>query len=245
VAPGFEEVVVTARLAFSRRSWPFVLATTVPWLLCAGQRCWTRVAALGRRPRSRSACYRFLSGGKWRLELLFRALFEPIARVFRLPALTLVLDDTPCPGWGRSIYGAASFFDHARRPHPGSPWGHNGAVVPVGSSGFVALPYWIAPYRSETSCRKGEFQTRHQRAAAALARVRAWFAGPIRSLAGGAYADQSRIASVREQGIHLVSRLRGEARLRAVTAPRRPEGRRGRKPKWGRRLPRLAVLARR
>ncbi|MGQ0613336.1 MAG: transposase [Planctomycetaceae bacterium] len=159
----FFEIACTCRIAFSQRSWPFVLPTALPWLLCAGQRCVSRLAALGSHPRSASAYYRFLSEGKWRLDLLWRCLFRLVVTAFGLSRATLVLDDTLCPKCGRGIFGTGTFFDHVARPRPGYIWGHNwlvlAVVVPLGPAGWVALPFWISLYRSERTCAKGEFRT--------------------------------------------------------------------------------------
>ena len=54
----FLGVVLSVRVAFSKRSWPYLAASTVPWLLLAGQRCVTRLAKLGSHPRSLSGYYR-------------------------------------------------------------------------------------------------------------------------------------------------------------------------------------------
>ena len=243
----FVEVVCTARIAFSKRSWPYVLATTIPWLLCSGQRCVTRLAALGSHARSLSGYYRFLSDGKWRIELLFRCLFKLIVRSFRLKSLTVALDDTLCPKWGKQIFGTGVFFDHVSRPRPGYIWGHNWVVltlvVPFGQAGWVSLPFWIALYRQRCSCRKGEFRTRHEIAAKALRRVRAWFSGPVLLLADGAYYNRSLVTPALELEIEVVSRIRSDARLREPKARRR-SNRRGRKPTRGDWLPKLGALSR-
>lgn len=248
VASGLEEVVLTARVAFSKRSWPFVLVFAIPWLLCAGQRSVQRLAALGGLKRSASAYYRFLSEGKWRLPKLYTCLLSLIVRTFALRALTVVLDDTLCPKWGRSIYGTGSFYDHVRRPRAGFIWGHNwlvlAVVVPLGRVGCVALPFWIGLYRSKDRCPAEEFRTRHQMAADALMLVRACFSGPIRLLADGAYANHSLMEPAAELGIHLVGRLRSDARLRGSTPAGRALHRRGRKPTRGAPLPKLSALAR-
>lgn len=246
IAKEFEEVVLTARLAFSKRSWPFVLAALIPWLLCTGQRSMTRLAALGRHPRSLSSYYRFLSDGKWRLECLFRSLFELIVAKFHLCELTLVLDDTLCPKWGRGIFGTANYFDHTARPVAGYIWGHNwvvlAIVVSVGKVGWVAMPFWIALYRPEKDCRASDFRTRHEMAVERLASVRAWFSGPIQLLADGAYANRSLVGPLQALSIHVVSRMRSDARLREPTPPVRRR-RRGRRPQRGRWHPRLSQWA--
>jgi len=248
ISSEFLDVTFTARSAFSERSWKFVQAIVFPWLMCAGQRCISRMAALGDHKRSLSGYYRFLSDGKWRLEVLFRCLFKLIVETFVLSELTLVLDDTLCPKWGKGIFGTGSFFDHARRPRPGYIWGHNwivlAIVVQVGAVGWVALPFWIGLYRSEKTCRAGEFRTRHQIAVEALEAVRCWFSDGIVLLADGAYNNQSLVRPAQRLGISVVSRLRSDARLREPTPRRQPKGKRGRKPKRGAYLSKLKTLAR-
>jgi hypothetical protein len=206
----------------------------------------TRLAALGSHRRSLSGYYRFLSDGKWRMGLLFRSLFDLIVSTFGVTKLTLVLDDTLSPKWGRGIFGTGSFFDHAARPRPGYIWGHNWvalAVVVQIRTLWVALPFWIALYRPEKTCRKEEFRTRHQLVAEALKAVRSWFSGPITLLADGAYANTSLVTPARELKMVLVSRIRSDARLREVEPRRQSRSKRGRKPKHGPWLPKLSTLA--
>lgn len=247
VASDFEEVVCTARLAFSKRSWPYLLAMAVPWILCAGQRSLKRMAAMGGLRRSTSAYYRFLSEGKWRQPVLTRALFDLIVKTFKLAELTLVVDDTLCPKWGRHIFGTGTFFDHTARPRPGFVWGHNWVVMAIvvrskaGSS--VALPFWIKLYRSKKDCVNELFLTRLEMTSTMLEIVRAWFSGPIRLLADGAYANRTLAVPARCLRITLISRLRSDARLRAPAPARRPTSMRGRKPKHGKSLPKLRALS--
>ncbi|MCI0440972.1 MAG: transposase, partial [Chloroflexi bacterium] len=242
-----EKVVMSAEVAFSKRSWPFVMAFAIPWLLCAGQRSVRRLLALGGLKRSASAYYRFLSEGKWHLPRLFASLLKLIVRTFGLQQLTLVLDDTLCPKWGRSIFGTGFFYDHVRRPRAGYIWGHNwvvlAVVVPLGKVGNVALPFWIGLYRSRKRCTSEEFRTRLQMAADALTLVRACFSGPIRLLADGAYANDSLISPAAELGVELVSRLRSDARLLRARPGERAPHRPGRKPTKGPALPKLSRLA--
>ena len=244
----FLGVVLSVRVAFSERSWPYLAASAVPWLLLAGQRCVTRLAKLASHPRSLSGYYRFLSGGKWRMETFFKCLFDLIVKTFKITELTLVLDDTLKPKWGRGIFGAAHFFDHAARPRPGYIWGHNwvvlAVVVQVRSAGWVALPFWVALYRPKGRCGKREFRTRHQLAAQALERVRSWFSGPISLLADGAYANSSLIGPADALGMTFTGRIRSDARLREAEPRPQPKSKRGPKPKRGPWLPKLSTLAR-
>lgn len=239
---------MSAKVAFSERSWPYLAACAVPWLLCAGQRGVRRLAALGTHRRSLSGYYRFLSDGKWRMEVFFRSLFDLVVRTFRIADLVLVLDDTLSPKWGHGIFGTAFHFDHTARPRAGYIWGHNWVVLAVGvqvaARAWVALPFWVALYRPKKTCPRGEFRTRHEMAAQALSLVRGWFSGPILLLADGAYANGSLVGPARKLGIQVVSRLRADARLRESKPRKQPKGKRGRKPRHGPWLPRLSRLAR-
>lgn len=248
VSSSFLGVVLSVRVAFSKRSWPYLAASTVPWLLLAGQRSITRLAKLASHRRSLSGYYRFLSSGKWRMELFFKCLFDLVTNTFKVTTLTLVLDDTLKPKWGRGIFGTGCFFDHTARPRPGYIWGHNwvvlAVVVQVRSAGWVALPFWIALYRPRSGCRKGEFRTRHELAAEALKRVRSWFSGAISLLADGAYANSSLIGPAAELDMTFTGRIRSDARLREVEPRPQPKSKRGPKPKRGPWLAKLSVLAR-
>jgi hypothetical protein len=244
----FLGIVFTARIGFSKRSWRYMTAILGPWLLCAGQRCITRLAALGDYRRSLSGYYRFLSDGKFRLRVFFECLFRLIVKTFKLTELTLVVDDTLCPKWGKGIFGTGSFFDHAARPRPGYIWGHNwvvlAAVVQMGPVCWVALPFWISMYRSKSSCPAAAFRTRHELTEEALQAVRSWFSGPIELLADGAYNNESILKPCTALQIVLVSRIRSDARLRNPHPPKRRRKRRGRKPTYGPWLLKLSRLAR-
>lgn len=248
LSSSFLGVVLSAKIAFSERSWPYLAAYAVPWLLCAGQRSVTRLAAWGSHRRSKSGYYRFLSDGKWRMTVFFKCLFDLIVRTFRASVLTLVLDDTLSPKWGRGIFGTAFHFDHTARSRAGYVWGHNwvvlAVVVQVGARAWVALPFWVALYRPKKTCPRGQFRTRHEMATEALALVRGWFSGPVLLLADGAYANRSLVGPARKLGIEVVSRLRADARLRDPRPRKQSKGKRGRKPKLGPWLPRLSRLAR-
>ena len=248
LSSSFLGVVLSARIAFSKRSWPYLAACAVPWLLCAGQRCVRRLAELATHRRSESGYYRFLSDGKWRMQIFFKCLFDLIVATFPAASLTLVLDDTLSPKWGRGIFGTAFHFDHTARPRAGYIWGHNwvvlAVVVQVGTRAWVALPFCVALYRPKKTCPRREFRTRHERAVDALALVRRWFSGPILLLADGAYANGSLVGPARKLAIEVVSRLRADARLREPEPRRQPKGKRGRKPRHGPWLPRLSKLAR-
>lgn len=243
----FVGVVFSARVAFSKRSWPYVVALAIPWLLCQGQRCVSRLVQLGSdHRRSLSSYYRFLSDGKFRREVLWRCLFALIVATFKPERLLIAADDTLCPKWGRSIFGTANFFDHVARPRPGFIWGHNWVVLAVVVTILgvpVALPFWVQLYCPEKHCRKGEFRTRLQMVVSALETVKTWTSLPITVVADGAYNNESLLGPLEGLGIPLISRLRQDAQLRDDPPARIPH-RRGRRPRYGKKLPSLKTLAR-
>lgn len=242
----FSEILFSGRIAFSKRSWPYLAATAIPWLVQSGQRHIRRLSLRAGWKRHESSFYRFFSRFKFNPQLFFQTLLTLIIQTFELTELLIVVDDTLCPKWGRHIFGASSFFDHVRRPRPGFLWGHNWVVLAVVANLFgvpVALPFWVALYRSEKSCPKAEFRTRLQIVVEVLTVIQTWIPLRISLVADGAYNNQSLLKPLRKMGISLVSRLRFDAVLRH-NAPKRRAQKRGRKPRYGARFPKLQQIAR-
>jgi hypothetical protein len=242
----FSEIVFSCRVAFSKRSWPYLIAVAIPWLIQSGQRHIRRLSLRAAWRRHESSFYRFFSRFKFRPQLFFRALLGLIVQTFGLKDLLLVVDDTLCPKWGRHIFGTASFFDHVRRPRPGYVWGHNWVVLAVVVRLFgvpVSLPFWVALYRSKKHCPKAEFRTRLEIVAEVLKTVQTWVSLPISLVADGAYNNASILKPLAAMKIPLVSRLRLDAVLRR-DAPKRRAKKRGRKPRYGTPFPKLQKIAR-
>lgn len=242
----FSEILFSCRIAFSKRSWPYLLAVAIPWLVQSGQRHIRRLSLRAGWKRHESSFYRFFSRFKFRPQVFFKALLLLIVQTFKLLEILIVVDDTLCPKWGRHIFGTASFFDHVRRPRPGYIWGHNWVVLAVGVRLFgvpVALPFWVALYRSEKHCPKAEFRTRLEIVVEVLKTVQTWVSLPISLVADGAYNNASILKPLATMKIPLVSRLRLDAVLRH-DAPKRRAKKRGRKPRYGAPFPKLQKIAR-
>lgn len=242
----FSEIIFSGRIAFSKRSWPYATAVAVAWLIQSGQRHIRRLGARTSWKRSESGFYRFFSRFKFRPELFFKTLLELIISTFGLKELLIVVDDTLCPKWGKHIFGAGSFFDHVRRPRPGYIWGHNWVVLAVVVHLFgvpVAMPFWVSLYRSKKGCPPAQFRTRLQIVVEVLHTIQAWISIPISLVADGAYNNQSLLRPLVKMKISLVSRLRWDAVLRH-DAPQHRARKRGRKPRYGARFPKLREIAR-
>jgi SRSO17 transposase len=234
------------RVAFSKRSWPYMLAIALPWLIQQTQRTVRNLTHGAGLAVHESNFYRFFSEFKFKVELLPRILFDMIVSAFKLQEILIVVDDTLCPKWGHHIFGTGSFFDHVARPRPGFIWGHNWVVLAVIVELFrvpVALPFWVKLYRPKSSCPPKEFRTRLQLAEEAIRAVKTWTSLPVTVVADGAYNNDSLLSPLGEVGVPLVSRIRHDARLRK-DPPKSRRGKRGRRPKYGAWLPRLPKLAR-
>ena len=242
----FLGVVMNLQVAFSKRSWPYMLAIALPWLIQHGQRCVRSLTHGAGLAVHESNFYRFFSEFKFKVGLIPRILFEMIVSAFKLVEILIVVDDTLCPKWGHHIFGTGSFFDHVARPRPGFIWGHNWVVLAMIVELFgvpVALPFWVKLYRPKSSCPRKEFRTRLQIAEEAIRAVKTWTSLPVTVVADGAYNNASLLSPLGELGVPLVSRLRHDARLRK-DPPKSRRGKRGRRPKYGAWLPRLPKLAR-
>jgi hypothetical protein len=241
----FSEILFSFRLAFSKRSWPYLAATMIPWLIQSGQRHIRRLSRVAGFKRHEASFYRFFSHFKFRPEAFFKALLVLIIQSFQLKELLIAVDDTLCPKWGKHIFGTGPFWDHVKRPRAGYIWGHNWVVLAVVVELFgvpVALPFWVALYRSEKNCPEAEFRTRLEITIEALQKVQTWVCLRIRLVADGAYNNQSVLKPLLVIKISLVSRLRFDAVLRKAL-PKRSRKKRGRKPKYGGRLPSLEAMA--
>jgi len=239
----FAEVLFTFRLAFSKRSWPYLLAMAVPWVLLAGQRSVKRLGAWASHRRHRSSYYRFFANFKFRRDVFFRALLDLIVKTFQPAELRIAIDDTLCPKWGKHIFGTASLYDSSR---PGFLWGHNWVVLAVVVPLFgvsVALPFFVMLYRPRKTCPKAQFRTRLELVVEALTLVRQWTPLPRRVLADGAYFNDGLLGPLAKLQIPMVSRLRADAVLRR-DPPKRRRHKRGRRPRYGAALPSLGNIAR-
>jgi hypothetical protein len=242
----FSEILLSFRLAFSKRSWPYLCATAIPWLVQSGQRHIRRLCWAASLKRHEASFYRFFSHFKFRTEVFFKALLTLIIQTFQLKELLIAVDDTLCPKWGKHIFGAGSFWDHTSRPRPGYIWGHNWVVLAVVVEVFgvpVALPFWVSLYRSKKHCPEAEFRTRLQIAIEALQKVQTWITLMISLVADGAYNNQAILKPLLKMKISLTSRLRFDAVLRRALPKRKKAKKRGRKPKYGSRLPSLTSIA--
>lgn len=164
------------------------------------------------------------------------------------PTADMAIDDTTVGRCGKHVAHAGWFKDASTSAssHKGTVihWAHNWLVGAI----TIRLPQWpmirwvlpavFALYRKRSDCKSEDtFRTRQelagemiQIAAEALPEVR------LRVSADGQYAKRQ-VVQVLPETVNLVSRIRRDAAIYQLPPKRRPKGKRGRKPKKGKRLP--------
>jgi len=164
------------------------------------------------------------------------------------PVADLNIDDTTAGRYGRHV-AHAGYFKDASATGPATKgtvihWAHNWIVGAV----TLRLPRWpqmrwvlptvFALYRKPADCdRAHRFATRQQLAAHMVQQtVQALPDVQWRVAADGQYATGDMIRGLPE-GVSFVSRIRRDAAIYDLPPKRRPQGKRGRPPLKGKRLP--------
>jgi len=164
------------------------------------------------------------------------------------PVADMAIDDTTVGRCGKHVAHAGWFKDASTSvsSHKGMVihWAHNWIVGAI----TVRLPRWsmirwVLPavftlYRKRSDCKSEDiFRSRQelagemiQTAAEALPEVQ------LRISADGQYAKRQVVQALPER-VNLVSRIRRDAAIYQLLPKRSPKGKRGRKPKKGKRLP--------
>jgi DDE superfamily endonuclease len=170
--------------------------------------------------------------------------------------LTVALDDTPTPRYGRRVEGCG--VHHNPSPGPaGAPflYGH----VWVTLAGLAKHPAWgtlALPLQAQLYCRPADlerlppgrrrpFRTKLELAAGQLQWLKPWVDRPGAerwAVVDGAYAKKPFLGPARQDGWVVVSRLRKDAALWSLPEPKRP-GQRGPAPTYGKRRLSLAKRA--
>src|SRR5262249_53967687 len=238
-AARFARLLLGAILAWGRR-------TVTSWIRAAGlsaefRSCYTTVAAAGERAD-------ILAGVLARLAL--RPLLGGADR------LTLALDVTPTPRYGPLVQGAG--VHHNPTPGPaGGPhvYGHVWVVLGLLGEhplwGVIALPLLARLYvrAKDLACidppHRPPFRTKLELAVGLVRWAVTWLRGwgkELWAVVDGAYAKAPFLKPLRALGVTVVSRLRKDAALFTLPAPRRP-GQRGRPRIYGERRIELSKRA--
>jgi DDE superfamily endonuclease len=255
-SPEIVHLLAQVASAFTRPTFEHAVALLYGTILACGPRTVAAaLRALGLAGGRRFTTYhRVLNRAEWSAPAVSRILLALLCRYFLAPeeALVLLVDDTLERRQGRKIRWTGWFRDPVRSTAnrqvtaAGRRWVCVMLLVPVPWSARPwARPLLTAPALAPgTSQKLGKrHRTTIERARALLWLVRRWQpAREIVLVGDGAYAAVTLGRRCRRQRrrVRFVSRLRLDAALDDVPAPP-PPGKRGRKPRKGAPLPKLAA----
>src|SRR5438067_4999075 len=158
-------------------------------------------------------------------------------------------DDTKVHRSSKNVWGACTFHEYtARCPNRAATvrahnWVVLGALLPRPDQPAWFLPHTGRLYFRQSQLPAGEvFRTKCELLVELLRREASYCDGEHLAVFDGAFAVRSVVRRLvwPEPGqprIEFLTRLRGDARLHALPPSEVPAGRRGARPKWGRRLP--------
>ncbi len=244
----FGEALRTLRPAFTKRSWPFVGMVAAAWILSVGRRTITAFIRQADGQRHWTLWYKFFSAYRWSERVIAQIIVGMAQGIFGLARLVLIADDTLTGKTGPLIFGCGWFADHSAKPLR-FLWGQNWVILGLSVyiqewKRWVCFPLITRPYLRRKNCpRDWEFRTRLTLVEEMIQDVLGGLSEPLRQLgvilvADGAYARKQLLKFL---SIPLVSRLPSTAAL--YEAPVEPKGKtRGRKRKWGRRMPKLQKI---
>lgn len=194
----------------------------------------------------------FAEHGAWDQEAVERATAEAIDQApgrlwhgYRVWAA----DDSKAHRTSKKVWGTCTFHEYtARCPNRASTvrahnWVVIGALLPRPSQPAWFLPHTGRLYFRQSQLPPGEtFRTKCELLVELAQREAAWIDGEHLVVFDGAFAVKSVVRPLTlpapgQPRVEFLTRLRADARLHAVPALGRPPGRRGARPKWGRRLP--------
>jgi hypothetical protein len=236
----------------TRRTFVKFVLVAVAWLAIAGRHTLAAgLVALGLTDvRDWTAFYRLFNRGRWRPDVLGRALLD--AWVARLgdAVLTFVVDDTLLPHPGPCVWGAGRHRDAIRSAKRGRVFarGHRWVVLAL----VVRVPFARRPWALPVLCRL--YRTRATCAATGSAPVKvtvvaralittlaAWLPGRRLRVVGDSAFTNGTVMRDLPPHVTFVGALRDDAVLTAAPPPR-PAHARGRRRTQGARLPTPAAL---
>jgi hypothetical protein len=235
--------------AFTRPSFNSNCRLLLAWVMCLGKHTLSRVGDTTgpQQPPDRSKrhgldCYcNFFGRSSWKPKgLAYRIAVLALTRLPFSGRITLLVDDALAHERGKSVWGLGWWRDAvaSTRKRVATAPGHDWVVmaiafcVPGTSCVILALPLPARlrlPGKGQPSCAV--------LAKEMLDEVTGWFAGREFTLvADGAYACKEMLGEF-PRGARFVGGTRGDAAVYDPKVPRQKEGKRGRKPTKGPRLP--------
>jgi DDE superfamily endonuclease len=255
VPPVLVSLMAAFRSLFTAPVWDHVLVLVTGAILTPGKRTVSAVLRImGLSQAADFALYHHvLSQAHWDSRAVARKLLSLILERFLSDGPVIIgIDDTIERRWGKKIAARGIYRDPVRSSHghfvkaSGLRWLSFMAMVPLP----FANRRWALPFLTILAPSQRYNETHHHRhkrladwARQGILQIKRWLPNRlIVIVADSTFAAIELIAAVRRH-VCFVTRLRLDANLFEPPPPRRP-GQRGRSPKKGRKLPKLAqVLA--
>jgi hypothetical protein len=247
--PSLQSCVDCLAPAFTQPSYATSCRLVLAWFMCLGKHTLCRVGYNDHpeQPPDHSqrhgldTFYNFFERSSWKpKDLAFRVAVLIFTRLPFSGRITLLVDDTLAHKRGKSVWGMGWWRDAvaSTRKRVATASGHNWVVVAIafcvpGTSVILALPLLARlhlPGKGQPSCAV--------LAKEMLGEITGWFAGREFTLvADGAYACKEMLLADFPVSVRFVGRMRGDACVYDPKVPRQREGKPGRKPTKGPRLP--------
>ena len=229
----------------------FYFGEFIKGILLSSRKAVTKFYLLGDHARHFTDYHRFLYSYKWEPRELALSILKTVVKMFNIVHLTLGLDDTLIPKYGKKIFGRALHFDHAAKVNFASYIkGHNWVVIGVlqqvkALKKWICFPFWSDLFIPEKDCAvsNAPFLTKIDISVNMLKGIRECFSTlSITLVADALYAKKKLLQWCIEAKVTMITRLRSDA---ALFEPVRESktGRRGRPPIKGKRFPSLSKLA--
>jgi hypothetical protein len=229
----------------------FYFSEFIKGILISSRKAVTKFYLLGDHERHFTDYHRFLNNYRWEPQVLALSLLRSVIDIFSIKHLTLGLDDTLIPKYGKKIFGRGLHFDHAAKVNFSSYIkGHNWVTIGVlqhvsALKKWICFPFWSELFIPEKECAKTKtpFLTKIDISINMLNGIKEYFSTlSITLVADALYAKKKLLQWCIESKVTMITRLRSDA---ALFEPVRPSKRksRGRPPVKGKRLPALGKLA--
>lgn len=246
----FMKILENVRCVFTEPSFSF-FTDYIKGILISPKKAVTSFFLLSDRIKHFTDYHRFLYHYKWEPAHLSKALLYTLIRMLNLKELLIGVDDTLVPKYGKRIWGRGVHFDHAAKVNlaqyiKGHNWVTAGLIHHISVlNKWICFPFMTELFvpQSVVSSTK-QFKTKIDITIDMFKRIQETvFVLPITLVADALYAKRKLIRWCREAHITMISRLRSDAALFCPLNTSRRRKKRGRPPVKGKRLAKLARLA--
>jgi hypothetical protein len=229
----------------------FYFSEFIKGILISSRKVVTKFYLLGDHDRHFTDYHRFLNNYKWEPQKLALSILKTVVKTFNIEQLTLGLDDTLIPKYGKKIFGRALHFDHAAKVNFASfIKGHNWVTIGVlqhvsALKKWICFPFWSDLFIPEKECAGTNipFLTKIDISINMLKGIKEHFSAlSITLVADALYAKKKPLQWCIESKVTMITRLRSDAALFEPVRESKTRTR-GRPPKKGKRLPALSTLA--